>query len=364
MGKGLSRRGFINLGGAGAAGIATGFYPARAAEVLKVAVVFVSPITEVGWTAQHRLAANAIKAALGDQVDISVIDDIFQPQDAERVFRGFATSGHRLIYGTSFSHGGPIAKVAQQFPKVIFQDCAGTKHGPNLGSFEAKYYEAGYLAGVIAGKMTKTGKLGFLGGFPIPDIVGPGNAILLGAQSVRPDTTCKVLFMNSWSDPGKEKEGARALIAQGCDVICAMTDTPAAVQAAEEAEVWTIGYASDMRKFAPTRQLTSMIVDWSSVYVQDAKDVIAGTWKSQARWQGLKEGVVYLAPLQESLPADIKTLVAKKEEEIKAGALQPYAGEIKDQSGAVRVPKGAVMSEVDVKAMNWLVAGMIGQAKG
>jgi basic membrane lipoprotein Med (substrate-binding protein (PBP1-ABC) superfamily) len=203
-----------------------------------------------------------------------------------------------------------------------------------------------------------------LGGFPIPDIVGPGNAILLGAQSVRPDTTCKVLFMNSWSDPGKEKEGARALIAQGCDVICAMTDTPAAVQAAEEAGVWTIGYASDMRKFAPTRQLTSMIVDWSSVYVQDAKDVIAGTWKSQARWQGLKEGVVYLAPLQESLPADIKTLVAKKEEEIKAGALQPYGGEIKDQSGTVRVPKGAVMSDVDVKAMNWLVAGMIGQAKG
>ncbi len=366
MAQGISRRDIVRqAAGAGMLISASGMgINARAAEVLKVGVVFVSPITEVGWTAQHRQAADAIKAALGDQVVVDVIDDIFQPQDAERVFRGFATSGHKLIFGTSFSHGAPMAKVAQQFPKVIFNDCAGVKHGPNLGSFEAKYYEAGFLAGVVAGKMTKTGKLGFLGGFPIPDIIGPGNSILLGAQSVRPDSTCKVLFMNSWSDPGKEKEGARALIAQGCDVICAMTDSPAAVQAAEEAGVWAIGYASDMKKFAPTRQLTSMVVDWSSVYVQDARDVAAGTWVSKARWEGLKEGVVKLAPLVSTIPEDIRALVRKKEDEIKAGTLLPYAGEIRDQDGKIRVPKGGVLGDDDVRAMNWLIAGMVGQAKG
>jgi simple sugar transport system substrate-binding protein len=367
MDLGISRRKFVKTGGLGSLALTSGLIKPQsllADEVLKIGVVLVSPVTEVGWTKQHSLAAAAAKDAFAGRVEVDIIDNIFQPQDAERVFRGFATTGHKLIFGTSFSHGAPIARVAQQFPKVIFDNCAGVKTAANLGSFEAKYYEAGYLAGIIAGKMTKTGTLGFLGGFPIPDIVGPGNAILLGAQSVRPETTCKVLFMNSWSDPGKEKEGARALIAQGCDVICAMTDSPAAVQAAEEAGVWAIGYASDMRRFAPTRQLTSMIVDWSSIYIQDAKDVMANSWAPQARWHGTKEGVVKLAPIPEIVPADVRALVAKKAEDIKQGTLQPYAGEIKDQSGAVRVAKGKVMNEEEVRAMNWLVAGMVGQAKG
>jgi simple sugar transport system substrate-binding protein len=361
----LSRRELLGHGAAVslAAGIGGYSFGARADEVLKVGVALVSPAAEVGWTKQHSLGAAAIKQAMGDKVEINVIDNVFQPQDAERVFRGFASSGHKLIYGTSFSHGAATARVAPQFPSVAFDNCAGMKILANLGAFEGKYYEGAFVAGIAAGKMTKSAKLGFIGGFPVPDIVGPGNAVLLGAQSVRPEATCNVIFLNSWSDPGKEKEAAQALVAQGCDVICAMTDSPAAVQAAEESGVWSIGYASDMRKFAPTKQLTAFTVDWSGIYVKDAQDVAAGVWKPQSRWQGLKEGVVKMAPYADLIPSEVRALLAKSEEDIKSGALQPYGGEIKDQSGNVRVPKGAVMADADVRGTDWLVAGMLGQLK-
>jgi simple sugar transport system substrate-binding protein len=360
----FSRRQFARY--CGATGVvlgAQGIRPAKADDILKVGIAMVSPAAEVGWTKQHSLGAAAIKEALGDKVQINIIDNVFQPQDAERVFRSFAASGHKLVYGTSFSHSAPISRVAPQFPGVAFDDCAGVKTLANLGTFEGKYYEGSYVAGIAAGKMTKSGKLGFMSGFPIPDIIGPANALLLGAQSVRPDMTCNVIFINSWSDPGKEKEAALALVAQGCDVICTMTDTPAAVQAAEESGVWSIGYASDMRRFAPKMQLTSFTIDWSGIYVKDAEDVLAGTWKPQARWMGLKDGVVKVAPYSDLVPADVRALLDKAIEDVKSGAVQPYAGEIKDQAGNVRVPKGSVMSDADVRSTNFLVAGMIGQMK-
>jgi basic membrane lipoprotein Med (substrate-binding protein (PBP1-ABC) superfamily) len=355
----LSRRAVA--GGIGLAALGLGGSRLGADEPLKIGMALDAAVTEVGWTKQHSLAAAAVQQALGDRVVFSIVDTIFQPQDAERVFRGFAGSGHRLIFGTSFSHGAPIAKVAAQFPRIAFDNCAGIKLLPNLGAFEAKYYEGAFLAGVIAGSVSKTGKLGFLGGFPIPDIVGPGNALLLGAQSVRRDATCSVIFLNSWSDPGKEKDAARALAAQGCDVLAAMTDSPAAVQAAEEAGIWSIGYASDMRRFAPTRQLTSLVLDWSSIYRRDVEAVLAGQFTGQSRWQGLADGVVRLAALNDAVPADLQRLVASRQAAIIAGQLQPYGGELRDQSGAVRVARGAVLSDAEVRGMNWLVAGMQGR---
>ncbi len=349
---------------AGAAGIAAlGPVRVKAEPVLKVGVALVAPVTAVGWTKQHSLAAAAIKTAMGDAVEVSVVDNVFQPQDAERIFRGFAASGHRLVIGTSFSHGAPMAKVAPAFPGTMFDNCAGIKLLPNLGSFEAKYFEGAYIAGVAAGKMSKTGKIGFIGGFAVPDIVGPANALLLGAQSVNPAMVCTVIFLNSWEDPGKEKEAALALAAQGCDVLCGMTDSPVAVQVAEEAGLWSIGYASDMRIYGPTRQLTAYMMDWSSIYVNAAQEVASGTWKSAALWQGLKEGVVRLAPYAQAIPADVIALLADKEAAIKAGTLHPYAGELKDQDGTVRVPGGSVMSDADIRSMDFLVAGMIGRLK-
>jgi basic membrane lipoprotein Med (substrate-binding protein (PBP1-ABC) superfamily) len=358
----LSRREFLQtLSALGVtAGSATWSALAGAQDVLKVGVVYVSPVAEIGWTKQHSLGAAAIKEALGDGVELTILDNIFQPQDAERVFRELAGSGHRLIFGTSFSHGTPMLKVAPRFPEVAFEHCSGLKHLPNLGTFEAKYYEGTYLAGVASAHMSQSAKIGFVGGFPIPDIVGPANALLLGAQSVNPDTTCSAIFLNSWYDPAKEKEAAATLIAQGCDIICSMTDTATGVQVAEQQGAWSIGYASDMRSFGPTKNLTSFTLDWSSVYVQAAEDVQAGSWKSDVRWQGLKDGVVKMAPYSEEIPTAVRDELATLEAEIAAGNRHPYAGEIKDQAGAVRVPAGEVLPDNDIRGFNWFVAGMIG----
>ncbi len=360
------RREFLRYCGAGAAAVAFSgaAFRAQAAGTLKVGVALASPTADVGWTKQHMLAADAIKTALGDRVEINMIDNVFQPQDAERVFRGFATSGHQLILGTSFSHNVPIARTAPQFPAVAFDCCAGSRILGNLGAFEGRYHEGSYIAGIAAAKTSRSGKLGFVGGFPVPDIVGPANAFLLGAQSVQPQATCSTIFINSWKDPGKEKDATLALAAQGCDVIAAMVDSPVAAQTAEQKGIWSIGYASDVRKYAPTRLLTSLVLDWSSIYIQDARDVLAGTWKPQSRWYGLKEGIIQLLPYNSSITADIRALLAKSEAAIKAGTLQPFAGEIRDQAGTVRVHAGTAMNESEVRSINWLVAGMQGRLKG
>jgi basic membrane protein A len=361
-----TRRAFLRYSGAGAMLALSGaaFRAQAAAGTLKVGVALVSPAAEAGWTKQHTLGADAIKTALGDRVEINIIDNVFQPQDAERVFRSFGTSGHQLIFGTSFSHNVPIARAAPQFPTVAFDCCSGSRTLGNLGAFEARYHEGSYIAGIAAAKTSRSGKLGFVGGYPIPDIVGPANAFLLGAQSVRPQTTCSIIFMNSWEDPGKEKDATLALAAQGCDVIAAMVDSPVAAQTAEQKGIWAIGYASDVRKYAPTRLLTSLILDWSSIYVQDARDVLAGTWKPQSRWFGLKEGVVKLLSYADSVAAETRALGAKSEAAIKAGTLQPFAGEIRDQAGTVRVRAGTALTESEVRSINWLVAGMQGRLKG
>jgi basic membrane protein A and related proteins len=362
-----SRRYFLKSSGAGTfLALSGASLRARAAPLstLKVGVALVSPAAELGWTKQHTLGAEAIKAALGVKVEISLIDNVYQPQDAERVFRQFASSGHQLVIGTSFSHTVPIARAAPQFPGVAFDCCSGVRTLANLGGFEARYHEGAYIAGIAAAKTTKTGKLGFIGGYPVPDIVGPANAFLLGAQSVKPSVTCSIIFMNSWEDPGKEKDATLALAAQGCDVLSAMSDSPVAAQTAEQKGIWSIGYASDVRKYAPTRLLTSMILDWSSIYVQDARDVLAGVWKPQARWYGMKEGVVKLTPYADSIGAETRAQLMKSEADLKAGMLQPFAGEIRDQAGTVRVRAGTVLAENDVRSINWLVAGMQGRLKG
>lgn len=372
-----SRRTLLRLGAAGVvatldtvAGLgssAASDSTARAAApppVLKVGLALASPLAEVGWTKQHTLGLAAIKEALGEAVVTTVVDNVAEPQAAERIFRSLAVSGHRLIYGSSFSHGPPAVRVAALFPQVAFDSCAGTRVLANLGAFEARYHEGTYLAGIAAAQVSKTGRLGFIGGFAIPDVVGPANAFLLGAQSVRPAATCNVIFMNSWSDPGKEKQTVLLLAAQGCDVVAAMTDSPVAAQAAESAGVWAVGYASDMRKFAPTRQLTAFTLDWRSIYVQDARDVLAGTWRAQSRWEGLKEGVVRMSPYAAALNGAARALLAGREDAIKAGSLQPFGGEIRDQSGRVRVAAGAVLSEREVRSIDWMVAGMSGRASG
>ncbi len=360
--KRATRRDILKYGAA--TGLATGLSSlpklAQANETLKVGAVYVSPVSEIGWTKQHSLGIDAIKAEFGDNVELTVIDNIFRPQDAERIFRELAGSGNDLIFGTSFSHGTPMQKVAPRFPDVAFEHCSGIKHLNNLGTFEAKYFEGTYVAGVTAGHVSKAAKIGFIGGFPIPDIVGPANALLRGAQSVNPDITCNVIFLNSWFDPGKEKEAAKTLIAQGCDVICSMTDTATGVQVAGENDAWSIGYASDMAQFGNGKHLTAFTLNWAPVYVQAARDVAAGTWQTSERWLGLSEGVVEMSPYNGDLSAEAVAAADAAKADIMAGNLHPFGGELRDQSGAVRVESGSVLPVGDIRGFDWFVEGMIG----
>lgn len=327
---------------------------------LKIGVVYVDAMAEIGWTKQHSLAVDAIRAEMGDAVELTVLDNIFLPQDAERVFRELAASGHRLVFGTSFSHGTPMQRVAPRFPDVAFEHCSGIVHLANLGTFEAKYYEGTFVAGAAAGHMTKSGKIGFIGGFPIPDVLGMANALLLGAQSINPDITCNTIFLNSWFDPGKEKEATNTLLSQGCDVVCSTTGTATGVQTAGEAGAWSIGYASDMSRFGAGKHLTAFTFDWSSHYLRAARAVAAGTWAPEEHWDGLAAGVVAMSPYNEAIPADVVASLEKLEADVGSGAVHPYAGELKDQAGTVRAEAGTVLSDADIRAMNWFVAGMIG----
>jgi basic membrane protein A and related proteins len=344
-----------------ALGAVTAFGRVFAADdVLKVGVGYVSPVAEVGWTKQHDLARRAMEVAFPGRIKTTSIEGLSASQDAERAFRQLAQQGHRLIFGTSFSHGTPLQRVAQGNSGAFFEHCSGIKRLTNLGTFEARYYEGTYLAGVLAGKMTKTNTLGFIGGYPVPDVLGAANAMLLGARSVNPKVSCRVIWLNSWFDPGKEKEAANALGSQGADVLVSMTDTPTTVQYGEEKGLWTIGYASDMSRFGPARQLTSFTLDWSSVYIGAARDVLAGTWTSKSRWDGLKAGVVKMSPYNRSIPKDVLGLVAAREKDIVDTKLHPFAGPINDQKGTQRVAAGTVLSDDEIRSINWFVEGMQG----
>lgn len=360
-----TRRGFIQQAAALASLAGAPAVHAQAARAkgapLKVGVAYVSPVASVGWTHQHDLARRAMEAALPGQVQCTVVEGLSNPSDAARVFRDMAADGHRLIFGTSFSHMTPMQQVAAEFPQVAFEHCSGLKTMANMGAFEARYYEGTYLAGVLAATMSKRGVIGFIGGFPVPDIVGPANALLIGARSVNPAARCKPLWLNSWYDPPKEQEAATALLNLGADVLVSMTDTATTVKVGENRGVWTIGYASDMRSAGPRSQLTSFTLDWSSIYIDAARRVLDGSWKPTERWLGLKSGVVKMAPYNPAIPKASLDLVRLREAEIVAGRLLPFAGPLKDTAGKQRAAAGAALNDAQIRGIDWLVEGMDGK---
>lgn len=358
----VTRRDILNYGrGAGALLISgSALTLARAQDVMKIAIVNSSPANEVGWSKQHELATKALKEKMGDKISLTVLDSVFNPQDAERVFRKLASDGNKLIIGTSFSLGAPMHKVAPRFPDVAFEHCAGIETGKNIGVFDAKYHEGTYVSGAAAAYMTKSKKLGWVLSFPVPAILSPVNAFLLGARSVDPEITCNVIFLNTWYDPGKEKEAAKVLLSQRCDVIGAMTDTGVTAQAAAAKGAYVIGFGSDHTRYAPGRHLTACTFDWSSYYIGAAQDVANGTWKPVYRWGGLAEGVIKMTPYAEVIPSDIQADLKQLEADIAAGKVHPFAGEVKDQDGNVKVEAGAKLSDEDIRGINWLVEGMVG----
>ena len=272
----------------------------------------------------------------------------------------------RIIAGEQKIFVGPIkdqsgaVKVARDFPKVKFLHCSGYKNSETMANYFGRIYQARYLTGMVAGAMTKSKVLGYVAAFPIPEVIRGINAFTLGAQAVNPDVQVRVVWTKTWYDPATEKEAAKSLLDVGCDVIAQHQDSPGPQEAAQERGVYSIGYNSDMSAFAPKSHLTSAVWNWGPFYTEMIEQIKAGTWKSQFYWPGLDKGVVDIAPFASMVPEDVRKTVLAKKADIASGAYKVFTGPIKDQTGAEKVPAGAVMADADLLGFNWFVQGVVG----
>lgn len=332
-----------------------------AAPPLKVAFVYVGPVGDGGWSYQHDLGRLALEKTLGAKIKTTYVESVAEGADAERVIRRLAASGNQLIFTTSFGFMEPTLKVAKQFPKVRFEHATGYKTAANMAAYEVRFYEGAYLLGVVAGRMTKTNTIGFIGSHAIPEVIRNINAFTLGARSVNPKVQTKVIWVDTWYDPGKERQAAETLIAQGADVLSQNTDSPAAVQVAQEKGRYAFGWDSDQERYGPKAHLTANTQDWSVYYNEVTKHVLEGTWKGgRITRLGLKDKAIVLSKLNAAVPADVAAQFEAKKAAIVNGQLTPFAGPLKDNSGKVRVPAGKSMTDDELTAFNWYVEGVAG----
>ncbi len=342
---------------AGAAALALTVGSASAQQKLKVGFIYVGPVGDHGWSYQHDVGRKAIEKEFGNRVETTFVESVPEA-DSERAIEQLARTGHGLIFTTSFGFMEPTLKVARKYPNVKFEHATGYKRADNLATYAAKFHEGRYIIGQIAGKMTKTGTIGYVGAFPIPEVVAGINAYFLGAQSVNPNVKLKVVWANTWYDPAKEGDAAKALLDQGVDMLAQHTDSPAPIQAAEARGRMGFGQASDMERFAPKAQLTAIIDDWNPYYISRVRAALDGTWKSQDTWHGLKEGMVVMAPYK-NMPDDVKKLAQETEAAIKAGTLNPFKCPIVKQDGSQVECKGnGALSDEQVLGMNFYVKGI------
>ncbi|WP_210186233.1 BMP family ABC transporter substrate-binding protein [Hyphomicrobium sp. CS1GBMeth3] len=335
-------------------------FSARADEPLKVAFVYVGPIGDHGWSYQHHQGLLAVQKEFGDKVKTTYVENVSEGPDAERVIEQLATAGNKLIFTTSFGFMNPTIKVASRHPDVKFEHATGFKRSPNVSTYNARFYEGRYVAGIVSAKMSKTGTIGYIASFPIPEVVMGINAAYLGAKSVNPDAKIKVIWVSTWFDPGKEADAAKALIDQGVDVVMQHTDSPAAMKLAEEKGVYAIGQASDMAAFGPKAQLTAIIDDWNYYYIARVKAVMDGTWTSEDTWDGIKEKMVEMAPYGKAVPEDVVKLAIETADAIAAGTKHPFAGPLKKQDGTDWLKEGETASDKDLSSMNFYVEGVEG----
>ena len=330
------------------------------AQDAKVGFVYVGPIGDHGWTYRHDIGRQAIEEAFGDRVKTTFVESVKEGADAERVIQQLAASGHGLIFTTSFGFMNPTLKSAKRNPEVKFEHATGYKRADNVSTYMARFYEGRYVAGVIAGKMTKSNSVGYVASFPIPEVVRGINSFLLGARSVNPAVTVKVVWVNSWYDPGKEGDAAKVMIDQGADIISQHTDSPAPLQVAENRTVFGFGQASDMISFAPKAQLTAIVDNWNGYYVARTEAVLNGNWESGDTWGGFKDGMVEMAAFT-NMPDDVAKLAQETVDAITNGSLHPFQGPIKNQAGEVAVKEGEALSDEDLLRMNWYVEGVEGK---
>ena len=299
------------------------------ADKVKVGFIYIGPIGDHGWTYMHDQGRLAIEKAFGDKVETKYLENVKYGPDSERAIRNMAKEGMDIIFATSFGYMEPMLKVAKEFPDIKFEHATGYKTNDNMSVYSSKFYQGRYIQGVIAGRMSKTGKAGYIASFPIPEVVRGINAFYLGATSINPNFDIDVIWVNTWYDPVKEGNAAKVLINEGADIITQHTDSPAALQIAEKAGVMAFGQASDMLQFAPKAQLTAIIDDWSPYYVARVKAVMDGTWKKSETWGGMDTGMVRMAPYT-NMPNLVAVEAEDLAQKIKNGKFDPFGGKFTD----------------------------------
>ncbi|GAB1434614.1 BMP family ABC transporter substrate-binding protein [Sphaerotilus sulfidivorans] len=330
-------------------------------EPLKVAFAYVGPVGDAGWTFAHDNARKAIEAEFGDRIVTSFVENVPESADAERVMRDLVGQGNKLIFGTTFGYMEPMLKVAADSKDVKFEHATGYKTADNMRTYDSRTYEGAYMAGVIAGSMTKSNTLGVVASIPIPEVIRNINSFTLGAQSVNPKVKTKVVWVNKWFDPPKEGEGAQSLISGGADVLFQNTDSSAVLQKAEEKGKLAFGWDSDMSKFGPNSHLASAVINWTPYYSKAVKDALDGTWQTGGVWWGVKEGAIDLVSISDKVPAEVKDKVAKIKAGLTDGSFVIWKGPIVGQDGKEVLAKDVVADDKFLSGVNFYIKGVEGK---
>jgi len=337
--------------------------PAAAAP-LNIAFAYVGPVGDGGWTYAHDTARRAIEKEFGDKIKTTYVESVPEGADAERVLRDMVSQGNKLIFGTTFGYMEPMLKVAADNKEVKFEHATGYKTAENMRTYDSRTYEGAYMAGVIAGSMTKTNTLGVVGSVPIPEVLRNINSFTLGAQSVNPKVTTKVVWVNEWFSPPKETEAATALINGGADVLFQNTDSPAVLKTAQEKGKRAFGWDSDMTSYGPKAHLASAIINWTPYYTKAVQDVLDGKWTTGQSWWGVKEGAIDLVSIAEDVPAEAKAKVDEVKKGLKDGSFVIWKGPILGQDGKELVAAGAVADDKFLTGINFYVKGVEGSVPG
>ncbi|PCH93685.1 MAG: BMP family ABC transporter substrate-binding protein [Rhodobacteraceae bacterium] len=333
---------------------------AFAEDKLKVGFIYIGSTGDFGWSYEHDQGRKAIEAALGDKVETTFVESVPESADSERVMTQMAITGHDIIFATSFNYMDHVLNVAKKFPNVKFEHATGFKRADNVSTYSARFYEGRTVIGHIAGNMTKTNTIGYIASFPIPEVIRGINAAYLAAKAVNPDVKLKIVWVNTWFDPGKEADAATALIAQGADVIMQHTDSAAAMTIAEEKGVFAFGQASDMMQFGPNARLSSIIDNWGPYYVSRVQAALDGKWVSTDTWDGIKPGMVEIGEFSDKIPADVQASATAIKDAIVAGTMHSFTGPINKQDGSVWLAEGETADDGTLAGMDFYVEGING----
>jgi basic membrane protein A and related proteins len=354
----LTRRTFLQTAAAGLSAAPMLSRGAFAAEPLKVGYIFLGPIGDYGWTWAHNKGRLAMEAALKGQVVSSYVENVKEDASAVPILKDLAQNGSKLIFTTSYGYMDQTIEVAKLFPDVKFEHCTGYKHADNVGTYNSRFHQGRAVEGTIAGLLSKSGTIGYLGSYKVPEVVLGVNSFTLAAQAINPNIKTKLVMIDSWFDPAKEAAAVQTLINLGCDVVAQHTDSPAGLQVCEKSKVWCFGQGADMSRFAPKTQATGIEDIWGPYYISRAKAMLDGSWKPDDAWWGFKEGTVVMSPYNKALPDNVKAAADKIIAGWKDGTYDVFTGSILDQDGKERVAKGQRMEDKDLAVIDWYVKGV------